>query len=51
MTKTVRRLNPVADLLLLHIELKWINLAIWPRIALPELGKLRRVIQGVMGWR
>lgn len=39
--------------MLLHIELKWIEPAIWRRVAVPEnitLGKLHTVIQFVMGW-
>lgn len=44
---------PASDLLLLHIELKWIAPKIWGRFAVPEninLGKLHEVIQVMMGW-
>ncbi|WP_415766452.1 plasmid pRiA4b ORF-3 family protein [Pseudomonas sp. ZB1P45] len=53
MAKNVRLLKPEPDLLLLHIELKWIEPAIWRRVAVPEnitLGKLHTVIQFAMGW-
>ena len=53
MVKTVRLPKPASDLLLLHIELKWITPTIWRRFAVPEnitLGKLHHVIQAVMGW-
>ncbi|WP_420232884.1 plasmid pRiA4b ORF-3 family protein [Pseudomonas sp. ABY48] len=53
MVKTVRLPKPKPDLLLLHIELKWITPTIWRRFAVPEnitLGKLHHVIQVVMGW-
>ncbi|MEB0186536.1 plasmid pRiA4b ORF-3 family protein, partial [Pseudomonas sp. Bout1] len=53
MVKTVRLPKPEPDLLLLHIELKWIEPAIWRRVAVPEnitLGKLHTVIQFAMGW-
>jgi len=53
MVKTVRLPKPAPDLLLLHIELKWITPKIWRRFAVPEnitLGKLHHVIQVVMGW-
>lgn len=53
MVKTVRLPKPAADLLLLHIELKHIEPAIWRRVAVPEnitLGRLHSVIQVVMGW-
>ncbi|CAI8851328.1 conserved hypothetical protein [Pseudomonas zeae] len=45
--------KPTPDLLLLHIQLKWIEPAIWRRVAVPEnitLGKLHTVIQFAMGW-
>ncbi|WP_223416382.1 plasmid pRiA4b ORF-3 family protein, partial [Pseudomonas sp. BF-RE-04] len=51
MVKTVRLPKPEPDLLLLHIELKWIEPAIWRRVAVPEnitLGKLHTVIQFAM---
>lgn len=53
MAKSVSVLKPTPDLLLLHIELKWIEPAIWRRVAVPEsitLGKLHTVIQVAMGW-
>lgn len=53
MVKTVRLPKTEPDLLLLHIELKWIKPAIWRRVAVPEnitLGKLHVVIQTAMGW-
>ncbi|KAF2406567.1 pRiA4b ORF-3-like protein [Pseudomonas antarctica] len=53
MAKNVRLLKPEPDLLLLHIELKWIEPAIWRRVAVPEnitLSKLHTVIQFAMGW-
>jgi hypothetical protein len=53
MAKNVHSLKPTPDLLLLHIELKWIEPAIWRRVAVPEnitLGKLHTVIQFAMGW-
>ncbi|AXA58518.1 plasmid pRiA4b ORF-3 family protein [Pseudomonas thivervalensis] len=53
MTKTVRLPKPKRDLLLLHIELKWMTPTIWRRFAVPEnitLGRLHQVIQIVMGW-
>ncbi|WP_248805513.1 plasmid pRiA4b ORF-3 family protein [Pseudomonas sp. MWU13-2100] len=53
MVKPVRSPKPEPDLLLLHIELKWIEPAIWRRVAVPEnitLGRLHRVFQAVMGW-
>lgn len=36
MVKTVRLPKPAPDLLLLHIELKWITPTIWRRFAVPE---------------
>ncbi|HEJ2858859.1 TPA: plasmid pRiA4b ORF-3 family protein, partial [Pseudomonas aeruginosa] len=53
MVKTVSLPKPAPDLLLLHIELKWITPTIWRRFVVPEnitLGKLHHVIQVVMGW-
>jgi hypothetical protein len=53
MAKNVRLLKPEPDLLLLHIELKWIEPAIWRRVAVPQnitLSKLHTVIQFAMGW-
>ena len=53
MAKTVRSPKPERDLLLLHIELKWMTPTIWRRFAVPEnitLGRLHQVIQIVMGW-
>jgi hypothetical protein len=53
MVKTVRLPKPEPDLLLLHIELKWIEPTIWRRVAVPEnitLGRLHTVIQFAMGW-
>lgn len=53
MVKTVSLPKPAPDLLLLHIELKWITPTIWRRFVVPEnitLGKLHLVIQIVMGW-
>jgi hypothetical protein len=52
--KIVRLSKPAPDLLLLHIELKWITPKIWRRFAVSEnitLGKPHHVIQVVMGWR
>ena len=48
MVKTVRLPKPEPDLLLLHIELKWIEPAIWRRVAVPEnitLGKLHAALR------
>ena len=53
MVKPVRLPKPAPDLLLLHIELKWIEPAIWRRVVVPEtitLGRLHSVIQIAMGW-
>lgn len=46
-------LKSAPDQLLLYIELKWIDPAIWRRVVVPAnitLGKLHHVIQAVMGW-
>lgn len=53
MVNPVRSSKPEADLLLLRIELKYIEPTIWRRVAVPEnitLGRLHSVIQIVMGW-
>ncbi|MCQ4322417.1 plasmid pRiA4b ORF-3 family protein [Stutzerimonas stutzeri] len=53
MVKTARLSKPEPDVLLLYIELKWIEPAIWRRVAVSEnitLGKLHTVIQRAMGW-
>jgi hypothetical protein len=53
MAKTVHSPKPKPELLLLHIQLKWIEPAIWRRVAVPEnitLGRLHSVIQIAMGW-
>jgi hypothetical protein len=41
------------QVLVLHIEFKWIKPSIWRRVAVPEnitLSKLHQVIQAVFGW-
>ena len=41
------------QVLILHIEFKWIKPSIWRRVAVPEnitLSKLHQVIQAVFGW-
>lgn len=41
------------QVLILHIEFKWIKPSIWRRVAVPEnitLNKLHQVIQAVFGW-
>lgn len=53
MVKPPRPSKQPAELLLLHIELKWVTPTIWRRFAVPEtitLGKLHHAIQAVMGW-
>ena len=53
MVNPVRLPKPEADLLLLRIELKYIEPTIWRRVAVPEnitLSRLHSVIQIAMGW-
>lgn len=41
------------QVLILHIEFKWIKPSVWRRVAVPEnitLSKLHQVIQAVFGW-
>ncbi|VVN73527.1 IS66 family transposase ISPre3 [Pseudomonas fluorescens] len=53
MANNIRLLRPEPDLLLLHIELKWVEPTVWRRVAVPEnitLDTLHAVIQVAMGW-
>ncbi|WP_268797925.1 plasmid pRiA4b ORF-3 family protein [Pseudomonas huanghezhanensis] len=53
MVSNVRSLKPKAGLLILHIELKWVEPVIWRRVVVSEritLGRLHAVIQIAMGW-
>lgn len=53
MAKNVHTLKPKPALLLLHIELKDVEPAVWRRVAVPEnvtLTRLHTVIQIAMGW-
>ena len=53
MANNVRLLKTEPDLLLLHIELKWVEPTVWRRVAVPEnitLDTLHTVIQIAIGW-